>query len=260
MRVMIDVNKPLPQGFWLPRAEGKKTWVEFKFERLSDFCFLCSKLGHLQRSCSDSGGQLGNPDQAAYGEWMKTRVIRDSRDPVSALARRGVRRRAGQTGVVKPGVMVARVAQIREESSGLSHITQPPVPTSQERLETELTQQGMSHHCHTAEDTDLSAASSSHQSSVSKTKGKLVDYPSNSNTDLQIFNWNSEDGRADIIKGRGGVILVEENCPSSWLWPTRRVGPIPFEKRLKWAKTQIAFGKHYVTDWTVAGQVERRQR
>lgn len=157
-------------------------------------------------------------------------------------------------------VLVARVAQVGDESSGLSHITQPPAPTNRARLENELTQQGMSHHCHTAEDTDLSATSLCHQSGVSKTKCKEVDYPSNSNTELKIFNWNSEGGRTYIIEGRGGFILVKENCPSHWPWPTGRVGPIPFEERLKWAKTQIAFGKHYVMDWAVTGPLERRQR
>lgn len=98
MRVMIDVNNPLPQGFWLPRAEGQDTWVEFKFERLLDFCFNCGKLGHLQRSCSSSVCQLGNSEQTTYGEWMKIRAIRDSRVPVNLHAPKGVRRRTGQQG------------------------------------------------------------------------------------------------------------------------------------------------------------------
>ncbi|PQP97764.1 uncharacterized protein Pyn_30461 [Prunus yedoensis var. nudiflora] len=265
MRVMIDSNNPLPQGFWLPRAEGQDTWVEFKFERLSDFCFICGKLGHLQRSCNSSGSLSGISEQAAYGEWMKARAIRDNRPPVSTHVPRGVRRRAGQIGVVRPGVLVARVGQIGDESSGTSHSTQPPAPANQAILENVLTQQEKSLHCHTADATyisaatDLLAGSSSHQSGGSKTKGNEVDIPSNLNAALQIYNWNSERGRADTTEERGRVILVEENCQSHWPWPTGRVGPIPFEERLQWAKTQIAFGKHYVTDWAVLGPSERRQ-
>lgn len=48
MRVMIDSNNPVPQGFWLPRAEGQDTWVEIKFEQLLDFCFNCGKLGYAK--------------------------------------------------------------------------------------------------------------------------------------------------------------------------------------------------------------------
>ncbi|BFG16230.1 hypothetical protein CerSpe_025040 [Prunus speciosa] len=96
MRVMIDSNNPLPQGFWLPCTEGQDTWVEFKFERLSDFCFNCGKLGHLQWNCRFSVSQPGNSEHAAYGDWMKTRAIRDSRAPVNLHVSRGVRRRVGQ--------------------------------------------------------------------------------------------------------------------------------------------------------------------
>ena len=94
---------------------------------------------------------------------------------------------------------------------------------------------------------------------MSEAKGKEVAYSSNLNIELQIFNWNSEGVKSKVKAGHDRVILVEENCPSHWLWPTGRVGPISFEKCLKWAKTQIAFGKHYATDWAATGPLERRQ-
>lgn len=46
IRIQIDVRAPLVVGFWLPRAEGPATWVELKYEKLSDFCYGCGKLGH----------------------------------------------------------------------------------------------------------------------------------------------------------------------------------------------------------------------
>ncbi|KAI5322351.1 hypothetical protein L3X38_031423 [Prunus dulcis] len=140
MEVMIDSNNLLPQGFWLPRMEGQDTWVEFKFEQLSDFCFNCEKLGHLHRNCSFSVSEPRNSEHTAYGDWMKTRAIRDRRAPVNLHVPRGVRMRAGQIGVVSPGVMVGRVAQFGEESSSMSHITQVPAPTNQKVLDKVLTQ------------------------------------------------------------------------------------------------------------------------
>lgn len=73
----------------------------------------------------------------------------------------------------------------------MSHITQPPTRTNQETLENVLTQQEELHPCHTADTTNPSLASSSHQSYMLEEKGKQVAYPSNLNTELQIFNWNS---------------------------------------------------------------------
>ncbi|CAL9016473.1 unnamed protein product [Prunus brigantina] len=255
MRVLVDSNNPLPQGFWLPRAEGQSTWVEFKYERLSDFCFNCGKLGHLYRNCSSNRSQLDTFEETAYGEWMKTSAIRDSRAQINTQAPRGVRRRAGQIGVVSPGVLVARVSQSGEGRSGMPLATQPPLCTNQDALEHEpITQKEL--HPDTRVPSD---ASSSHERRLAEAKGKEAATSSEINSDLQVFNWNSEGVRQVDRVGHDRVILVEENCPSHWKWPTGKVGPNPFEERLKWAKTQIAFGKHYVTDWAATGPLERRQ-
>ncbi|KAI5352438.1 hypothetical protein L3X38_005329 [Prunus dulcis] len=75
----------------------------------------------------------------------------------------------------------------------------------------------------------------------------------------QSGDGSSEGVRTEVRAGHDRVILLEENCLSDWLWPTGRMGPISFEEHLKWAKTHIAFGKHYVTNWTTTGPLERRQ-
>ncbi|CAL9030238.1 unnamed protein product [Prunus brigantina] len=137
------------------------------------------------RNCSSSNSQSDNSKPTTYGEWMKTRAIRDSRVPINTQAPRGVRRKARQIGGVNPGVLVECVSQSEDGSNGIPYSV--------------------------------------------------------------------------VRAGHDRVILVEENCPSHWPWPIGRVRPISFEERLKWAKTQIAFGKHYVTDWAATGPLERRQ-
>lgn len=52
-RVEVDVMKPLVPGFFVPRADGRETWVSLKYEGLCDFCYRCGCLGHCRESCSN---------------------------------------------------------------------------------------------------------------------------------------------------------------------------------------------------------------
>lgn len=53
LRVMEDTSKPLLRGFFFrrPAVSTEKIWIQFKYERLSDFCFQCGRLGHEKNSC-----------------------------------------------------------------------------------------------------------------------------------------------------------------------------------------------------------------
>lgn len=71
LRVWVSVNilKPLKMGTFIKREDGSK----FEFERLSDFCYQCGKLGHTQSSCSLDMPELeGVPDpRKAFGPWLR---------------------------------------------------------------------------------------------------------------------------------------------------------------------------------------------
>ncbi|KAI9094469.1 hypothetical protein K1719_026694 [Acacia pycnantha] len=45
-RIMLDLRKPLAYGFWLPKPDGRKTWIAIKYEKLQTFCYKCGKIGH----------------------------------------------------------------------------------------------------------------------------------------------------------------------------------------------------------------------
>ncbi|GLT66260.1 hypothetical protein SLA2020_386340 [Shorea laevis] len=46
--VQIDVTKPLVAGF---RSNGK--WIDLKYDRLSDYCCKCGRLGHSEVLCGE---------------------------------------------------------------------------------------------------------------------------------------------------------------------------------------------------------------
>ena len=61
-KVAVDTTKPLITGCWLPREDKDETWVEFRYERLQDFCYRCGRIGHGNLECTFEpvkGGMAG---------------------------------------------------------------------------------------------------------------------------------------------------------------------------------------------------------
>lgn len=46
VRLIVDVNNPLPTWFWVPRRLLPKAWAFLKFEKLQSLCYKCGVIGH----------------------------------------------------------------------------------------------------------------------------------------------------------------------------------------------------------------------
>ncbi|KAE9458498.1 hypothetical protein C3L33_09599, partial [Rhododendron williamsianum] len=46
MVITKSIGDPLKKGFFLRRVKEEDSWVRFKYERLSDFCYGCGMVGH----------------------------------------------------------------------------------------------------------------------------------------------------------------------------------------------------------------------
>lgn len=55
IKVLLPLNNPLIIGFNQARTNRPPSWVQLKYERLSDFCFTCSRMVHSKIYCPGTG-------------------------------------------------------------------------------------------------------------------------------------------------------------------------------------------------------------
>ncbi|KAL2895154.1 hypothetical protein RDABS01_011063 [Bienertia sinuspersici] len=68
-RVDLDISKPLMRGMKI-LVGGAQKWVDFKYEKLPEFCYLCGLFGHSARDCGLYDEEI--PESLhPYGSWLR---------------------------------------------------------------------------------------------------------------------------------------------------------------------------------------------
>ncbi|KAL8497271.1 hypothetical protein ACS0TY_020817 [Phlomoides rotata] len=75
IKMKVDLRKPLKIGIMLEMGTAKRVWIDFKYERLPSFCYLCGLLGHMRHECdlADGGDEVEDlvDEKLPFGEWMR---------------------------------------------------------------------------------------------------------------------------------------------------------------------------------------------
>lgn len=71
IRVRMNITKALKRRMKIKREGGSWSWINFKYERLSTFCFVCGILGHSERECNVVYANPGKEFDKAYGTWLR---------------------------------------------------------------------------------------------------------------------------------------------------------------------------------------------
>nr|POE89124.1 uncharacterized protein CFP56_70455 [Quercus suber] len=73
VRVSIDVTKKLIRGKKINIKGGEIRWVNFKYERLPDFCYKYGMLDHAIKECPKGSLENGLVGEGSlqYGAWLR---------------------------------------------------------------------------------------------------------------------------------------------------------------------------------------------
>ena len=77
VRIRIDVTKHLVRGKRVT-IEGKEhCWINFRYERLPNFCYKCGMLSHGIKECPDGhANALQSNGEFQYGAWLRGEPMR----------------------------------------------------------------------------------------------------------------------------------------------------------------------------------------
>ncbi|KAL8518815.1 hypothetical protein ACS0TY_009967 [Phlomoides rotata] len=69
--ILIDVSEPLYRGTYV-NVRGNRNFVALRYECLSDFCFQCGKLDHVERDCPLTYHSTdNNGGRKAFELWLR---------------------------------------------------------------------------------------------------------------------------------------------------------------------------------------------
>ncbi|KAI8001810.1 hypothetical protein LOK49_LG09G00893 [Camellia lanceoleosa] len=132
LRVEVDVSKPLLQGFILYRRDslgpvGDGLKVFYKYERLSDFCYDCGRIGHDKLACKFVSREEGL--HSGYGPNQRTGPAKSLSVIPSSVTRTTEELRPGKDMPESPpltpisGMGARRQGVGRDEASGTAILT-----------------------------------------------------------------------------------------------------------------------------------------
>lgn len=89
VRVSISLSVPLKRRMKLRRSEEQWCWVNFKYEGIPTFCFICGMIGHAEKYCEKLFDTPLEHIEKPYGVWMRAEPRRKTHTMGSKWLRPG---------------------------------------------------------------------------------------------------------------------------------------------------------------------------
>lgn len=67
----IPLNVPLKRKMKLKKNATEWSWINFEYEAVPTFCYICGLIGHSDRFCDKLFETQGDSIEKPYGSWMR---------------------------------------------------------------------------------------------------------------------------------------------------------------------------------------------
>ena len=73
VKVALPISKPLRRGGFIVGSDGERSWITYKYERLTMFYHFYGLLGHDLRHCTSHflASRSERDVELQYGNWLK---------------------------------------------------------------------------------------------------------------------------------------------------------------------------------------------
>ncbi|KAL8114992.1 hypothetical protein AgCh_021712 [Apium graveolens] len=71
IHIVLNIEKSLKRRIKLKRENGSWNWINFKYERLGTFHFVCGRIGHSDRDYEIVYANSEKTVERAYGVWLR---------------------------------------------------------------------------------------------------------------------------------------------------------------------------------------------
>lgn len=98
IRVSISLDIPIKRRMKLRKSEKDWCWVNFKYEAIPTFCFICGMIGHGERFCEAIFDTPLESIEKPYGAWLRADSRRKSHTMGAKWLRNGGNFQASNSG------------------------------------------------------------------------------------------------------------------------------------------------------------------
>lgn len=89
VRVTLALDKPLKRRMKLKKNDSNWCWVNFKYEGIPTFCFICGFIGHSEKFCEKIFDTPADQITKPYGVWMRAEPKRRTHSMGAKWLRQG---------------------------------------------------------------------------------------------------------------------------------------------------------------------------
>lgn len=91
IRVTLSLDTPIKRRMKLRKSDKEWCWVNFQYEAIPTFCFICGMIGHGERFCDKVFDMQVEKIEKPYGPWLRA----DSRKKVHTMGSKWLRSGGG---------------------------------------------------------------------------------------------------------------------------------------------------------------------